>query len=99
MLRAMETGELLDAHAALRRYEEGPPPPPNALWRLGRRLAESNQPRRARLPLELFLELYPRHEDRAEVMQDLAHTLNALGKRRKAVSLAEQAKRAASTTA
>ena len=99
MLRAMETGDFLDAHVALRRYEDGPPPPPNALWRLGRRLAETKHPRQARLALELFLELYPNHEDRAEVMQELAHTLAALGKRRKAVSLAAQAKRAATTTA
>jgi hypothetical protein len=95
----MEQGEFLDAHAALRRFEDGPLPPPAALWRLGRRLGELNHPKRARLALELFLELYPNHEDRAEVMQDLAHTLAALGKRRKAVSLAEQARRAASATA
>ena len=96
MLRCMERGEFLEAHAALRRRDDsGPLPPPHALWRLGRRLVDQSHAKRARHPLELFLELYPNHEDRADVMHDLAHTLAVAGKRRRAERLSRQAKRLA----
>jgi len=72
MLRHMEHGRFPQALRALRRWRAGPWPPPHALWRLGRWCLEKSRPRWAKRPLEIFLELYPGHQDRPEVMRDLA---------------------------
>lgn len=87
LLRHMENGRFLPALKALRRYRGGPPPPPHALHRLGRWLAEQGRAKAALRPLRLFLELYPGHQDRALVVQDLARALHAAGKRRLARQL------------
>jgi hypothetical protein len=79
MLRHMENGRFARALRALRQLNGDPPPPPHALWRLGRWFLEKDRARRARRPLRLFLELYPAHQDRPEVMRDLARAVG--GKR------------------
>jgi hypothetical protein len=84
MLRHMENGRFLQALRELRRLNGDPPPPPHTLWRLGRWCLDKGKPRRARRPLRLFLELYPGHQDRPEVMRDLARALGG----RRAVHLA-----------
>jgi len=95
----MERGRFQEAYRTLKRVESpcshGPLPPPHALWRLGRWLAEKRRPRRARLPLRIFLELYPHHQDRPEVMRDLALVENSLGRHEEAAGLAEEVRRLA----
>jgi len=95
----MEQGRFQEAYRTLKRVEppcsKGPLPPPHALWRLGRWLADKGRRRRARLPFRLFLELYPHHEDRPEVLRDLALVENSLGRHREAAGLVEQVRRLA----
>ena len=92
MLRHMERGRFVDASKYVRKAgEDGPPPPPHALWRLGRWLLEKRRGRNAREPLELFLALYPAHGDRPEVMRDLARALARCGKRQQAQAMAQRA--------
>jgi hypothetical protein len=71
-LHHLEHGRFEEARKALERRGDGPAPPPHALWRLGRGLLGQGRAREARLPLELFRDLYPRHLDRPAVMRDLA---------------------------
>ncbi len=80
MLRNMEQGRFVDALRALRGYREGPLPPPHALARLGRWHLERGKPKHAALPLRLFLDLYPAHQDGPEVKRDLANALAQLGR-------------------
>lgn len=92
MLRHMDHRRFEEAYRELRRYREGPVPPPHALWRLGRWLLEKSRPKQARLPLQLFVDSYQGHEDRREVMLDLALALKASGQDAEAASLVETAK-------
>ncbi|MHC4958745.1 MAG: tetratricopeptide repeat protein [Planctomycetota bacterium] len=92
VLRAMERGRFADAMKALRRKEEdGPLVPPHALWRLGRWCLEKKQPKDACVPLELFLGLYPGHQDRPQVLRDLARAMAQSGRHKQAAALGEQA--------
>ena len=93
MLRHMENGRFDEAYRALKRYREGPLPPPHALWRLGRWLADKGRPKQAKRALKLFLDLYPNHQDRPFVLRDLALTHNALGENEDAAAVAEDAER------
>jgi len=92
MLRHMENRRFEEAYRDLRRYQEGPVPPPHALWRLGRWLLEKSRPKQARLALQIFVDHYHGHEDRREVMLDLALALKATGQTAEAASLVEAAK-------
>ena len=90
LLRHMEHKRFTEALKLVRKAaEHGPVPPPHALWRLGRWCIEKGRPKAARHPLELFLELYPAHQDRPEVMHDLVRVLDATGKRKEAEELKE----------
>jgi len=92
LLRHMEHKRFSEATRLVRRaVEQGPIPPPHVLWRLGRWCLEKGRPKAARQPLELFLSLYPAHQDRPEVMRDLVRVLAATGKRREAEDLKEAA--------
>ncbi|MCZ6786423.1 MAG: hypothetical protein O7E54_04575 [Planctomycetota bacterium] len=92
MLRHMERGRFVDASRYVRKAgEDGPPPPPHALWRLGRWLLDMRHGKNACEPFELFLALYPAHGDRPEVMRDLARALALRGKRQQAQVMAERA--------
>lgn len=93
MLRHMDNRRFEEAYRELRRYREGPVPPPHALWRLGRWLLEKSRPKQARLALQLFVDTYHGHEDRREVMLDLALALKAAGQVAEAAALVEAAKR------
>ena len=97
MLRHMENDDFLDAHRELKRVKDGPIPPPHALWRLGRWLAEKGHARKARLPLERFLDLYKSHQDRPRVMLDLARVLVQVGQRDKALKLKAEAEKLGAT--
>jgi hypothetical protein len=88
----MENRRFEDAYRDLRRYQEGPVPPPHALWRLGRWLLEKSRPKQAKLALQIFVDHYPGHEDRREVMLDLALALKATGQTAEAAALVEAAK-------
>ena len=88
LLRHMEHKRFPEALKLVRKAAElGPVPPPHALWRLGRWCVEKGRPKAARQPLELFLVLYPAHQDRPEVMRDLVRVLAATGKRKEAEEL------------
>ena len=76
----MEEGRYLDAYKALKQVRTAPVPPPHALWKLGIWLAKEGNFRRARLPLQRFVELYKKHQDRAAVLLDLAREMKELGK-------------------
>jgi len=89
----MEYGRMDEAYRALKRFRDGPVPPPHALWRLGRWLAEQKRPKRAKLAFKLFLDLYSGHQDRYAVMRDLALAHQALGEHDEARAVAEDAKR------
>ena len=91
-LRHMERGQFLEAAKTLRKDKRNCAPPPHCLWRLGRWCLDKQKPKDARLPLELFLSLYPNHLDRPAVMHDLARTLARLNKRREAEHWAKQAR-------
>jgi hypothetical protein len=95
MVRHMEHGRFAEAGEALESYSGGHLPPPHALWRLGRWLAQNRQPRRAKLALKLFVDLYHAHEDRPQVLSDLARVHLALGERDEARALADEARRLA----
>jgi len=92
MLRHMENRRFEEAYRDLRRYQEGPVPPPHALWRLGRWLLEKSRPKQAKLALQIFVDHYHGHEDRREVMLDLALALKATGQAAEAAALVEAAK-------
>ena len=92
MLRHMENREFDQAYRELKRYKDGPIPPPHALWRLGRWLLDQSRPKQAKLALQLFLDFYHAHQDRREVMLDLALALKALGQDKDAKALAEDAR-------
>jgi hypothetical protein len=87
MLRLMEDGLFEEAARGLPREFDGQIPPPHALWRLGRWCLDKGRPKLARRPLELFLQLYPAHQDRTAVARDLAAVLVALGRRKLAAYL------------
>ena len=87
MLRAMEHGRFLDAWKALKKHDGELPVPPHALERLGRWLADRGEPRKAALPLRMFLDAYPNHQDRATVTHGLAACLRKAGKNREASRL------------
>lgn len=93
MLRHMEHGRFVPAYRALRRYRTGPVPPPHALWRLGRWLLDKGRVKKARLPLETFLRLYPHHQDQPEVRLDLARVLQATGATDEAQKMVAEANR------
>jgi Flp pilus assembly protein TadD len=84
MLRNMEQGRFLDAWKALRKDDATLPVPPHALARLGRWLADRGEYKRAVLPLRLFLDTYPKHQDRATVVAGLSACLKQLGKSKEA---------------
>jgi tetratricopeptide (TPR) repeat protein len=92
MLRNLELGRFDEAYKALKRYRDTPPPPPHALWRLGRWLAEHDRPKQAKLAFKLFLDLYPNHGDKPAVLRDLALAHKALGEHEEAIAVAEDAK-------
>jgi hypothetical protein len=88
----MDNRQFEEAYRDLKRYQEGPVPPPHALWRLGRWLLEKSRPKQAKLALQLFVDYYQGHEDRREAMLDLALALKATGQTAEAVALVEAAK-------
>lgn len=91
MLRHMEDRAFDEAYRELKRYRDGPVPPPHALWRLGRWLLEKGRAKQAKLALRLFLDIYHAHQDRREVMLDLALALKALGQEEESAALVEDA--------
>jgi TolA-binding protein len=93
MLRHMEFGRFAEAGEALARYTGGFLPPPHALWHLGRHLLGAGVPKRAKLALKLFADLYPAHKDLPKVLNDLARVLVALDERREAKAILDQARR------
>jgi len=93
MLRHMEHGRFEEAGLALARYRDGFLPPPHALWRLGRWLAQRGHTRQAKLALKLFADLYHAHGDRPQVLTDLAKVLRALGEKQQAAEVADEARR------
>ncbi|MHC4548444.1 MAG: hypothetical protein ACYTEZ_06670 [Planctomycetota bacterium] len=88
----MEHRRFEEAYRELKRYRDGPVPPPHALWRLGRWLLEKGRAKQAKLALQLFLDFYHAHQDRTEVMLDLALALKALGQDERAAALAADAR-------
>jgi len=90
-LRHLEEARPGEAYKALKQVREGPDPPPHALWRLGRVLLERARPKHARLPLQMFVDLYPRHGDRPAVLRDLALALVRSGRVAEATAVAEEA--------
>ncbi|HEX5138470.1 MAG TPA: tetratricopeptide repeat protein [Planctomycetota bacterium] len=95
MLRHMERGRVADAGSALEEYEGGFVPPPHVLWHLGRQLFRRGEARQAKLALKLFLDLYPGHADRPQVLHDLARVLAGLGEREEARAILDEARRIA----
>ncbi len=91
LLRHMERRQFAKALRYLRRAAEGPVPPPHALWRLGRWCIDQSRHKAARQPLDLFMALYPAHQDRPEVMRDLVRVLAQTGRRKQAEELKETA--------
>jgi len=96
MLRHMERGRIADAGNALAEYDGGFVPPPHALWHLGRQLFRRGEARQAKLALNLFLDLYPGHADRPQVLHDYARVLAGLGERAEARAILDEARRLAS---
>ena len=92
LLRHMEDGRFADALRLLRKQDDGPVPPPHVLWRLGRWSLDKAKPKLALFPLRLFLRLYPNHQDRPDVLRDLAGALKCSGKHAEAEALAQEAK-------
>jgi len=80
LLRHLEHDRFDEAFRALKAWREGPAPPPHALWRLGRALLEKGRPKRARVVLQAFVDLYPAHRDRPTVVRDLALALKRAGR-------------------
>jgi len=80
MLRCMERGRFNEAWKSLRKHDDELPVPPHALSRLGRWLADRGEHKKAVLPLRTFLDTYPKHQDRATVVQGLALCLKRIGK-------------------
>lgn len=95
MLRHMERGRIAEAGNALAEYEGGFVPPPHALWHLGRQLFRRGEGRQAKLALKLFLDLYPGHGDRPQVLHDLARVLASLREREEARAILDEARRLA----
>jgi Flp pilus assembly protein TadD len=95
MLRHMERGRVVDAGNALAEYEGGFVPPPHALWHLGRQLFRRGDAGRAKLALRLFVDLYPGHADRPQVLHDLARVLAGLGEREEARTILDELRRLA----
>ena len=96
MLRHMQEKSFVEAVATLKRgriKRSGPVPPPHALWRLGRWCLEQRRPKDASIPLQLFSDLYPHHEDRAQVLHDLARALKGMRRIKKAAVVAREALR------
>jgi len=91
LLRHMENGRFTEALRVLRRRGEGPIPPPHALWRLGRWSLDKGRAKHALRPLQLFLASYPNHQDRPEVLRDLARALGTLGRAKEAEQAAREA--------
>ncbi|MFI5403773.1 MAG: tol-pal system YbgF family protein [Planctomycetota bacterium] len=92
MLRHMERGRFAEASTAIAEYEGGFLPPPHALWHLGRQLFRSGATAQAKRALKLFLDLYHGHADRAQVLNDLARVLVALGETDEAKALVDEAR-------
>ena len=84
MLRCMEHGRFVEAWKCLRKHDDALPVPPHALSRLGRWLADRGEHKKAVLPLRTFLDTYPKHQDRATVVQGLAFCLKRIGKPKEA---------------
>lgn len=95
MLRHMERGRIAEAGSALAEYEGGFVPPPHALWHLGRQLFRRGDAKLAKRALRLFLDLYPGHGDRPQVLHDLARVLASLGEREEARAILDEARRLA----
>ena len=94
MLRLMRDKRFLKAVAALRRARTtGPIPPPHALWKLGRWCIEHNRAKDAAVVLQLFADLYGNHEDRAQVLHDLALAYSGAGRVKRAAQVAREALR------
>ena len=91
LLRHMERKQFARALRYVRNAAEGPVPPPHALWRLGRWCIDQDRHKAALQPLELFMDLYPEHQDRPEVMRDLVRVLAETGRRKEAEELKETA--------
>ena len=91
LLRHMERKQFAKALRYVRKTTEGPVPPPHALWRLGRWCIDQSRHKAALQPLELFMALYPKHQDRPEVMRDLVRVLAQTGRRKEAEELKETA--------
>ena len=88
LLRHLEGDRFGEAARALSKFDGARPlPPPASLWRLGRRCAKSKMLKPAKQALELFLELYPHHEDTDAVRGDLVMVLRALGRTKEADAL------------
>lgn len=94
-LRCLETDHFVEALHALRTWkaEADPVPPPTALWRLGVWLTDRAQLHDAQLPLRLFLDLYPNHQEAHDVMKLLARVLHGLGEEGAAAKYAREAAR------
>ncbi len=92
MMRCLQDDRFDDAARALGQFSGSRPfPPPASLWRLGRRCAKAKKLKPARHALEMFLNLYPHHEDGPSVRADLVQVLRALGRTREAQALAAPA--------
>jgi hypothetical protein len=96
-LLCMQNTEFMDAVAVLKkaRFQSLPGavpiPPPHALWRLGRWCLEQKRPKDASIPLQLFADLYPHHEDRGAALHDLALALNGMKRVQRAAEVAREA--------
>jgi len=96
-LSAMQNTEFTDAVTVLKKArfpghsDTGPVPPPHALWRLGRWCLEQRRPKDASIPLQLFADLYPHHEDRGAALHDLALAFNGMKRVRRAGEVAREA--------
>ena len=94
MLRLMRDKQFPKAVAALRRATTtGPIPPPHALWKLGRWCLEHNRAKDAIVVLQLFADLYENHEDRAQVLHDLALAYKGAKRIKRAAQVAREALR------
>ena len=96
MLRQMQEKSFSEAVATLKRgriKQTGPIPPPHALWRLGRWCLKNRRPKDASVPLQLYSDLYPHHQDRARVLHDLARALKGMRRIKRAGVVAREALR------